>query len=55
MFVGNNVGGTLTLCRMSRFSKLRVFECLVCIPPVGGLLFLGGNPYDILCIYYHHF
>jgi hypothetical protein len=21
-------------------------------PPLGGLLFLAGNPYDILCIYY---
>jgi hypothetical protein len=24
-------------------------------PPLGGVLFLAGNPYDILCIYYHHF
>ena len=24
-------------------------------PPLGGVLFLAGNPYDILCIYYHHY
>ena len=48
-------------CVYCVYSEYGVY-CVHCVffvssvyPPLGGLLFLAGNPYDILCIHYHHF